>query len=213
MATDVENSDRTVVPRPDPTVLTTQQLLREIATVRELLESRVEGLEKIVDRQHVFLDKLPSQIEHAVGRLQELHDEKFESIQTQFRERDTRTEQTSKDSKVAVDAALQAAKEAVGAQQTANASSIDKSEKATSKQIDSIVSLLQTTTVGTNDKIDGLKSIMASFEVRLTAAEANKKGSSEGISMIGLIVVGAFGVLGVLISLGSLIFVMNHNWK
>jgi hypothetical protein len=213
MPTDVENTDRTIVPRPDPTALTTQQLLREIATSREIVETRQISTERVVERLQFVVDKIPEIIKGSVAGLQELHEEKFASIATQFIERDKRTEQLSTADKTAVAAALQAQKEAAGAQQNANTASIDKSEKATSKQIDSIVSLLQTTTVGTNDKIDGLKSIMASFEVRLTAAEANKKGSSEGISMIGLIVVGAFGVLGVLISLGSLIFVMNHNWK
>ncbi len=39
--------------------------------------------------------------------------EKFNGISTQFKERDVRVEQTARDTKVAVDAALQAAEKAV----------------------------------------------------------------------------------------------------
>lgn len=202
----VDHVEQSLVPRPDPTVLTTQQLQREIGTSRELVETRVLGVERAIDRLHVTVDRLPALIVEQVSTLQALHDERFSSIETQFRERDTRTEQTSKDSKVAVDAALQAAKEAVGAQQTANASSIDKSEKATSKQIDSIVALLQTTAQATNDKIDDLKT-------RLTAMESSRRGGSEGLSMAGSIFLGIVTLVGVLISLASLVFVMTHNWK
>lgn len=87
-------------PDPDPTQLTTQQLLREIALTRELFDSQMSGL-------------------------RELHQEKFHSIEIQFTERDKRASDSARDSKTAVDAALQAAKEAVG-----------KSEVSTTKQIE-----------------------------------------------------------------------------
>jgi hypothetical protein len=105
-------------------------------------------------------------------QLQELHDEKFNSIQKQFTERDTRTEQTYKDSKVAVDAALQAAKETVGEQNRSAALSIAKSETSTNKQIDQLGVLITTTVQGLNDKIDDLKE-------RLTRLEGHTAGSKD----------------------------------
>src|SRR5580658_3724506 len=62
----------------------------------------------------------------------------FAGIQTQFIERDTRVEQTAKGSKEALDAALQAAKEAVGEQNKSNSVAIAKSEAATNKQMDQL---------------------------------------------------------------------------
>src|ERR1700685_2775837 len=104
-------------PSPDPTVLTTQQLLRE------------------TDRLQILIDKVPGLARIEVAKLQELHEEKFASIATQFAERDKRTEQLSLADKTAIAAALQAQKEAAGAQNEANAAAIAKSEAGVTKQI------------------------------------------------------------------------------
>jgi hypothetical protein len=108
-------------------------------------------------------------IDEKTAHLQALHDEKFRSIAVQFSERDTRTEQTSRDSKVAVDAALQAAKEAVGEQNRSSALAIAKSEAATAKSIDQLQVILQTATSAIDDKISDIKE-------RLTIIEAKRVG-------------------------------------
>src|ERR1022692_2248248 len=144
-------------PIPDPSVLTTEQLLREINTLRALLETKIASTVKDIDRLEERIDGIPEITEEKVASLQALHEEKFNSIQTQFKERDTRTEQTSRDSKVAVDAALSAAKEAVGEQNRSSALAITKSETAASKQIDQQGQLITTSTGALNDKIDDLK--------------------------------------------------------
>jgi hypothetical protein len=41
--------NREVKPVPDPTVLTTQQLQREIATARELVESKIMGFKEMIE--------------------------------------------------------------------------------------------------------------------------------------------------------------------
>lgn len=82
-----------------------------------------------------------------------------------------RTEQSSKDSKVAVDAALQAAKEAVGEQNKSSALAIAKSETATTKQIDQLGILIQNNTKAFDDKISDLKD-------RLTRIEGMGQGAS-----------------------------------
>lgn len=174
-------------PDPDPTVLTTQALLREILNLKEIFETRVGAMDKAIVLLQTTSDRVPEWVEKAVGQLRELHDEKFGSIQTQFLERDTRTEQTSRDSKVAVDAALQAAKEAVGEQNKSNALAIAKSEAAFTKQIDQIGLLIQTTAKAVDDKIDDIKG-------RLTTIEGMKVG---GQNLWGYIIggVGAAAIL------------------
>ena len=158
-------------PVPDPTVLTTQQLIREIALSREIIETRLTASDKAIELYQKINDKIPDIIIASVLRLQELHEEKFKSIQIQFLERDVRAEQTSRDSKVAVDAALQAAKEAVGEQNKSSALAIAKSETSTNKQIDGINALVASATAGLNDKIDDIKG-------RITSIEGASKGSS-----------------------------------
>lgn len=181
-------------PVPDPTSLTTQQLLRELSGLREVLEARMNGSDNLIRMLQDHLDKKSDVIRTEVGHLRILHEEKFSSIQIQFSERDTRTEQTSKDSKVAVDAALQAAKEAVGEQNKSSALAIAKSEASTTKQIDQIGVLITATSKATDEKINDIKS-------RLDRGE----GSSHGMSNL-------FGwiVAGILTAISILSFVLSH---
>ena len=117
------------------------------------------------------------------------YDEKFASIGTQFKERDTRGEQTQKDSKVAVDAALQAAKEAVGEQNKSSALAIAKSEASTTKQIDQIGIIMSTSQKALDEKIDDLRT-------RLT----NMDGRSKGIGDSWGVLVGLVGLVAAVIS-------------
>jgi hypothetical protein len=133
-------------------------------------------MDKAINLIQAQSDRAPTHIETAiaaaVGRLQELHGEKFDSIAIQFKERDIRTEQTSRDNKVAIDAALQAQKEAVGKQNESNSQAIAKSEAAFIKQIDQIGVLVATMGNATDDKISDIKE-------RITLIEGVKKGGGE----------------------------------
>ena len=160
-------------PDPDPTTLTTQALYREINQVQALLHSEMEGLsgrldaritsvDHDLDRLRLIIDREPELTNQLVNNLKSIHEEKLNSIQVQFIERDVRTEQTSRDSKVAVDAALQAAKEAVEKQNASSALAIAKSESATTKQIDTQGILITTATTSLNERIDAASATMNS---------------------------------------------------
>ena len=162
-------------PDPDPTTLTTQALYREVNALHELIKSessavssglasRIDGADR--ERLHLQsqIDALPTEVTRRIDTLRLLHEEKFSSIQVQFSERDTRTEQTSRDSKVAVDAALQAAKEAVGEQNKSSALAIAKSEASTTKQIDQQGLLITSSTQGLDDKINDVKERLTRIE-------------------------------------------------
>jgi hypothetical protein len=228
----------------DPSSLTTQQLWRETAALKELLESHIKALEKSVTVAHEDLVRVPTDIDKQIGTLKELleskiecaeserelvrtvietrlngndqaiellqatadkfparmdekieslrgvHNEKFESIQKQFIERDVRTDQTSRDSKVAVDAALQAAKEAVAEQNRSSALAIAKSEASTVKQIDQMGLLIQTGNKAVDDKFDDIKE-------RLTRIEGKGEGGHQAWGYV----IGAFGLLLTLVTL------------
>jgi hypothetical protein len=163
------------VPVPDPTVLTTKLTEREIAALRELLDARITALKNTVETRLDGMDKALLPVQAATQRLVDLvlgledklagrvdekltayanvvH-EKFHGIEVRFSERDTRFESEKRDSKTAVDAALQAAKEAVG-----------KSELSTVKQIDQQGILINTTTKATDEKIDDIKDRITRIE-------------------------------------------------
>jgi hypothetical protein len=151
-------------PDPDPTVLTTAALLREVANLEKGLDSRIQGVEKAIDVAHQDLVRVPTAVDKAVETLRQLvwaHfatvDVKFGGIDTQFKERDTRVEQSAKAGSEALNAALQAAKEAVSVQQQSNLLMINKSETTTKEQINALVVLLQQNTNTTDVKIESLK--------------------------------------------------------
>ena len=114
------------LPRPDPTALTTAQLLRELSSLREVLDTRLDAMDKATALLADTVNRTPTEIEKQISRLRELTDERFSSIDKQFAERDVRTEQAAKASKEALDAALLAAKELVSQQNEANAAAADK---------------------------------------------------------------------------------------
>jgi hypothetical protein len=141
----------------DPSILTTRQLLREISLLEDKINTRFSANEKNFEKLFNSFEKITDTIDRSIGHLNAVHSEKFNSIQTQFRERDTRAEQTSKDSKTAVDAALQAAKEAVSEQNKSNTLAVTKSETATTKQIDQIYTLINASNKATDEKINDIK--------------------------------------------------------
>lgn len=210
------NTPQIIVPSPDPTELTTKSLQREIYSLRELLEARIASIEKLLERAEQDIRSQDSVIDIRVGHLHELtqkslavHDEKFKGISLQFTERDVRVEQTSKDTKVAVDAALQAAEKAVGKQNESFAIATTKSETATTKQIDQMVSSVQATTNSLNDKIEDAKSRIADIKDDLMKEivglrESNSRGAGAGnqaathkadAQYLGLLVVAMAGVV------------------
>lgn len=200
-----------MVPVPDPTVLTTDQLLREVKSLKEILETRLNGMDTAIELLQHTSDRFPTRIDEKIVALKEVHEEKFRSIATQFAERDTRTDQTSRDSKVAVDAALQAAKEAVGEQNRSSALAIAKSEAATQKQIDQQSLLIQGTAKASDEKIDDIKERLTRIEgkgegvsadaaSRQTEIRSRQSGASNNIALIGMIVGALIAIAGIIIA-------------
>src|SRR6185369_12355894 len=148
-------------PIPDPTRLTTQQLMREIANMKELFETRLDAMDKAVTLLQAIANRSPT-----IGEVVSQFTEKFQGINTQFKERDLRVEQTARESKVAVDAAFSAQKEAVSEQNKSAAAAIAKSEANTTKQIDAIGSQIVQIAKATDDKIDDLKGRLGLIEGR-----------------------------------------------
>lgn len=178
-------------PTPDPTSLTTDALNREIAQAKEVVATRFEGIERALADQKEFLFATIN--------------ERGKCVQVQFADRDIRVEQTARDSKAALDAALAAAKEAGQKQAAFFAESVLKSENATQKQIDLIGQTMQGASLGLNDKIDSLKE-------RITRLEGEDKGERAAVvtqqtsnmslvSVIGLIIGSLIGIGGLIAAL------------
>lgn len=200
------NETKFCTPVPDPTVLTTAQLLRTVEGLREIIEARLTGVNEGFALLRGGLDHQPEEIAGAVRHLAEVQNEKFIAIHQQFIERDARMAQTSGDSKTAIAAALQAAKEAVAEQNKSSALAIAKNEAATVKQSDQIGKTIDTGLASLNDKIEDAKVLMAALAQRVTVSESSGKGVHEGqVNLWGWIVGGVGLVIGLIGGVSGLI--------
>lgn len=183
-------------PVPDPTLLTTEQLRLGLNNLRELLETRLTAMDKATDLFSANAARASIEADKQINHLKELHDERFRSIQRQFEERDVRSAASEDAAKIAVNAALQAQKEAAAAQNESNAAAITKSESTTVKQIDGIMALLASNSLAASDKITVING-------RLDRGEGVTKGGADNSAKLLATVAVAVAVVGVMVSLYS----------
>lgn len=161
------------VPVPDPTLLTTQQLNREIQSLKDLFDCR--------------LDELAKRIEVNVGTLQRL-------------------EKTVDDHQAfAVTTAIkvnQLAVELKGFQDYTTTAG-NKSDNSVSKQIDSLATILATTSKAIDDKITDLKDRVTRTEGRgegtIERQATHQASFSNVTAVVGLIAAIIFGIAGFVI--------------
>lgn len=204
----------TNVPAPDPSTLTTAQLQREItilredlasrqltrerdaASLKELLSVRIDAMEQATGLRIQQIDGLPADTEKQIRHLRELMEEKFTSVATQFKERDTRSEREARDNKLAVDAAFAAQEKQAVAQNESNALAIAKSEKATSETILTNQQLSQATAAAQGKTLDEVKgqvlTILASGVGARDLKTDQRAGNQQWLAVGGLFV-GIFG--------------------
>ena len=182
------SATRLVVPVPDPTALTTDQLRREIGALREIITARLDGSERFVETLKETVDHRQAVIDATalslrelmmseIGKLALVTEEKFSGVSNQFIERDKRTDQLTVAAQTAVTAAFAAQKEAVSEQNKSNSLAINKSEQATAESLRQLQTLFISDSKATNDKIDDLKS-------RLDRGEGKTTGHSDIWSVI-----------------------------
>jgi hypothetical protein len=194
-----------LVPIPDPTVLTTQALLREVAALKELVEIRfassddkikhiedtmrgrtVEISASTIHLRELMQERVATSVADLNGKLDKLYAEmleKFGSVAAQFSERDTRTDQRAGDTKLAVDAAFAAA------------------EAGFTKQIDAMISIIDTKTVNLAGSISDLKDRLVALESRAATTIEVRRDSREstGQNLTGISVIIAAVVMAVTI--------------
>jgi hypothetical protein len=139
-----------------------------INALEALLVQRINGLEQILkmlegvlqngpEERDALRERLQTDIQIAVEGLRALHEERFNAIQLQFAERDTRGDQEKKASKEALDAALLAQKESVAQQNSSNTTAATKTETNFTKQIDLVGTQITALDKSLTDRISELK--------------------------------------------------------
>jgi septum formation inhibitor MinC len=152
-----EGFDRGGPPDVDPTRLTTdvinqakEDLRRELATLKDIVDLRVESLDRGLMVRHDSQD-------HDIAVLKELLTEKFEEVEMRFHERDVRFDQAGVANKEALAAALSAAKELNAQQAMGSAQAAAKSEGAFTKQFDALSATLASQDKAQTERLTELK--------------------------------------------------------
>lgn len=168
------------IPVPDPSLLTTEQLRRELGALERIFETRLDAMDRATALNALGLERqeqaTSSKFDHQredrdrdlqslrealtlmIDQVRRVGEERFAAVGNRFEERDTRIEQQKLADRISLDAALAAAKEAVGEQNKSNTTAIDKSGAATQKQIEANAVQTATSIKGLEDKITDLKS-------------------------------------------------------
>ena len=212
------------VPNPDPTRLTTQLVDRAISSFREVVDTQLDARQRATDLVADNLEKIQRDFEQRLRMLRDdrhaeltsqreyilalidnvkgVNAEKFDAISTQFAERDTRTEQAAQESRISLDAALAAAKEAVSEQNKANTLAIGKSEDATKERLDSLATLGGTTNVALQAQITDLKSRLDRGEGAGVGANNNhiqtREASTDARTLL-------FGIISAFVGIGGIV--------
>jgi len=203
------------IPVPDPSLLTTEQLRRELGSLREVIETRLAGMDRAteliadelvkltsdfvgrLDRMRADKnDQFKSEREYIMGQIdivRAIAEERFAAVDTRFNERDARTQQAADEARISLDAALAAAKEAVSEQNKANTLAIDKSGAATQKQLDSLILQMNTSNESLNDKILELRG-------RLDRSEGKSQGGLALWGVIAGVILLVVAIVGVYLS-------------
>lgn len=149
--------------------------------IAKVIETRLGAMDKALELTQSWRDKMPTFIAEQVSALRTLNEERFTAIAMQFKERDMRSEQLAAAGAVAINAALQAAKESVASQNFANKEAIAKSDTTTTKLLDNL-----------DGKITDMKSQISRIENtsigRASAGESQQSNFSLWVSMAAVVV-------------------------
>lgn len=148
----IADNERGWTPRPDPTVLTTDQLRREIAGLRDLfevkntiIEIRFEAQDKALSVLQNIADRQPwpAVLEERTLALREVMMQMFSTDSVKFTELDKRTEALTAAGKIAIDAAFKAQQEAASKQEAQFTKVIDQTRELTQSGINGLQAQIQ----------------------------------------------------------------------
>jgi vacuolar-type H+-ATPase subunit I/STV1 len=215
------------LPVPDPTLLTTAQILREVGAAREVLQSHIDAVREVVSRNINEIDKIPIEVDRRIAILTKLYDEKFAALATRFNDRDVRSDHA----RSSIDAAILSAKQSMevslgsieksfqgtlasGKEQTleqnrANAIAVAKSEAATIKQIDQQGAIIATTTKALDDKISDVKDRLTLLEGTMNGVSTTKTSTTMSAGVLTAVIAACISAAGVAVLIVSTI--INHS--
>jgi hypothetical protein len=168
---------------------------RQIVALRDVLEAKLNEVDGRLAGTKGMVEKeiwhVRNMINDKVSELGSVTSERFLGVASQFNERDTRTDQRAGDTKLAVDAAFAAAKEATA-----------KIEAGFTKQIDAMINIIDTKTSNLAGGLSDIKDRMTALENRTAGINSAKTDNrNQDVDSRALV----FGVMGIVIGVMAII--------
>lgn len=208
-------------PTPDPTVLTTEQLERAVANIKEWISAQLEirdqrfrGIDTATEVLNETVNRTPTQIQTEIHHVRELMNVELKSIDGRFVERDERAK-LDKDSErlargieretgeKALQAALNAQKESAADTNRSNQASIKKSEDSTKESIDKLERNLLLQLASLASKIEDDRAFLNKLELRINGIEQLKQGGKDSLAGIYAAIAAVGGLLAIIVILAS----------
>lgn len=192
-------------PNPDPTDRTIEQIRRENISLREIIETRLDGYDKAIALLQAAVDREPKPpvLESDIAHLGEMMNVRFSHIETRFSDRDKRNEQTTASNQTLVTNTIEAMREAFLEQNKTSQQAIGKSEAATQKQMDQIEGKFGT-------EIRALHGNITDIKDDITRLKSLKEGSKETKEDLKAVWAIAAGAVALLVSITSVVYTVNR---
>lgn len=164
----------------------------ELGWLRQLLETRLDAMDRASIVLSENLNRLPTTLDREIGKVSALTNEKFAAMERLVAEREKQRDMITIAARDAVASALAAAKEAVNKAETSNEKRFDSVEQFRGTLSDQAARLMPRIEV--DNRMLSMNEKIADLGARLDKNE----GKGLGISAIWGIIIGVFGMLGVL---------------
>lgn len=175
-------------PVPDPTELTTEQLLRTINAERdrtngqfEVRDERLAGIDRATELRLSGIIAIPGMIDEKVGHLGQVFEARLQAMDDKLNRFDGLRLELKADSKTQIDAALLAQKEQATLQDQANQKAIDKQNDQNEKASDKLTELFRAEMAALRTEISGLRTELGGIDTRMTKVENQRVGAREAI--------------------------------
>jgi len=146
-----------VRPIPDPTALTLQLVFREISALERIINSKLDAIAKATELLQRASDRVPSEVDQKIANLHDLQLERISALNGMMDQQIMRVEQSLRDRRMAVEAMVNASKEAVGIASEAAKEAAEKTERNFIKMIDQLGVQTQTESRALDSKITEVK--------------------------------------------------------
>lgn len=182
-----------VIPIPDPTVRTSQEIDGQIKELRLLIEARLNGMD---EANKISLKNIENEIQAAA----QLEQEKIRTVEEQILDRDTRSNIAREDRTNSVAEQIQSQKEAFQLQNAANSTAIEKSEAGFTKEIDSLKTLIDTYRNAETARLNELNDRITRSEASNLATHDVRVDDRSGTTTTVAVVGGGLAVVSLLVT-------------